>query len=158
MAFERISLEIHRARRSQARFALMFIDLDRFKQVNDTHGHQAGDVVLRESAQRLKSVVRQYDAVGRYGGEEFLVILPGCDPAGAWSQAERIREVIQAEDFVFDGNRIRMTCSVGLACTEQSSGSQAESLVSRADQALYRAKYSGRNRVEAAPQMAVAGV
>src|SRR6185312_8665134 len=88
---------------------------DRFKQVNDTRGHQVGDEVLSEAARRMKSVMRNYDLVGRYGGEEFLVVLPGCGLDGALAQAERIREVISSQPFRVHGSALGVTCSLGVS-------------------------------------------
>jgi two-component system, cell cycle response regulator len=147
---EMLQKELARAERSGESIAVAMADLDRFKQVNDTYGHLAGDIVLRETARRLKSVTRNYDGVGRYGGEEFLIILPGCDFEGTLSQAERIRQSIASEPFQVPEVAIPMTCSLGFAWTDTPSVSQANLLMRRADMSLYAAKNSGRNRVEAA--------
>ena len=92
-------------------------DLDRFKSINDTYGHLAGDAILREAARRLKTAAARYDAVGRYGGEEFLVVLPGCSLPDAWRQAERLREAISDSPFPIEGGGLHVTCSFGLAST-----------------------------------------
>ena len=120
------------------------VDLDRFKSINDSRGHLAGDAVLREAARRLKSAARRYDSVGRYGGEEFLVVLPGCDAADAAVQAERMREAIGGTPFLAPSQPVAVTASLGVAC---SSRCAPETLVREADDALYLAKAEGRNRV-----------
>jgi diguanylate cyclase (GGDEF)-like protein len=137
--------EIARRQRESRPLSLLMIDLDRFKSINDTYGHQAGDAVLRQSAARMTAAARRYDAIGRYGGEEFLVVLPGCDLAAAVSQAERLREAIASTPMVLPERELAVTCSIGVACA---SGLGAEELIRHADQALYEAKANGRNRVE----------
>jgi diguanylate cyclase (GGDEF)-like protein len=145
--------EISRAGRENHPVALLIADLDRFKQINDTLGHLAGDAVLREVARRMKSAVRRYDAVGRYGGEEFLIVIPGCDGDAACVQAERLREAI-ADGPIVDGSQaLPVTCSIGVSWRSSPVGSDADGLVREADLALYRAKDRGRNCVEiAAPE------
>src|SRR5580698_5239149 len=108
-----LQTELSRASRDRRPIAVLMADADRFKQINDTRGHQAGDSVLREIAHRMKSVIRNYDAVGRYGGEEFLIVLPGCDGDGAYTQAERIREAIGIDPFRAQGDVFGITCSLG---------------------------------------------
>jgi diguanylate cyclase (GGDEF)-like protein len=148
---ETLDKELSRASREGRPLSLLMLDLDRFKQINDAHGHAAGDAVLREAAQRMKAAVRGYDSVGRCGGEEFLIVLPGCDGAGAIAQAERIREIIAAPP-VADGSRsIPMTCSIGAASRSLPAVEDADGLLREADLALYRAKDGGRNRVAGAP-------
>jgi diguanylate cyclase (GGDEF)-like protein len=137
--------EIARQQRESRPLSLLMIDLDRFKSINDTYGHQAGDAVLRQSAARMTAAARRYDAIGRYGGEEFLVVLPGCDLAAAVSQAERLREAIASTPMVLPERELAVTCSIGVA---SASGLGAEALIRHADQALYEAKANGRNRVE----------
>jgi len=141
---EKLDDELARAARSGTPVSVLMIDLDRFKSVNDTQGHLAGDAVLREAASRLKSTSRRYDSVGRYGGEEFLVVLPGCETAAAYAQAERLREAIASVPFRADSRPLAMSCSIGLACSVQCSPG---SLIREADDALYVAKAQGRNRV-----------
>ena len=123
-------------------------DVDRFKQVNDTRGHQVGDEVLSEAARRMKSVMRNYDLVGRYGGEEFLVVLPGCGLDGALAQAERIREAISSQPFRVQGSSFGITCSLGVSWRAGATAEDATGLIREADLALYQAKALGRNRVE----------
>jgi diguanylate cyclase (GGDEF)-like protein len=143
-----LQTELSRASRESRPLAVVMADIDRFKQINDTRGHQAGDEVLREAASRMKSIMRNYDAVGRYGGEEFLVVLPGCGIEGAISEAERLREIIGATPFRTQGHSMGITCSLGLSWRDMASPGDADKLIREADIALYRAKTGGRNRVE----------
>ncbi|MBZ5619258.1 MAG: diguanylate cyclase [Acidobacteriia bacterium] len=149
---ETLHNELSRARRESQPVALLIVDLDRFKLVNDTYGHLAGDSVLREAARRMKSAVRRYDAVGRYGGEEFLIVLPGCEGDTAHVQAERIREAVAAGPFVAGTHPVAVTCSIGVSCRTHPSVSETDPLIREADLALYLAKDRGRNRVEACPR------
>jgi two-component system, cell cycle response regulator len=123
-------------------------DLDKFKQINDVYGHAAGDVLLRRVAHLLAASVRAGDGVVRWGGEEFLVVLPGVDRAQAQRIVERARTSVQDDAVVVGGNVLRITISVGVA--ERRSGETRDALIARADEALYVAKSSGRNRVELA--------
>jgi len=136
-----------RAARDDRGLAVAMIDLDHFKRVNDTHGHAAGDAVLREVARRIASVLRAEDIVGGYGGEEFLMVLPGCETAaGAAAACERVRAAIAAQPVPFEGVWIDVAASIGVAV--MSRGVDVARLVSACDAALYRAKNAGRNRVE----------
>ena len=104
----------------------MMVDLDNFKRVNDTHGHHAGDAVLRETARTLLASIRSYDSVGRYGGEEFVVIAPGCNLAAAMEQAERLRECVARQAVCVAGNMvIPTTISIGVAATDNSSSTRS---------------------------------
>jgi diguanylate cyclase (GGDEF)-like protein len=143
--------ELSRGSREGHPVSLLMVDLDRFKQINDSHGHASGDAVLRESAQRMKAAVRGYDSVGRYGGEEFVIVLPGCDGESAFTQAERVRETIAGSPFVSGPRRLQITCSIGASSRILPSGDDAGALLREADLALYRAKDGGRNRVARAP-------
>lgn len=125
---------------------LLMLDVDHFKRHNDAYGHQAGDLILKEIADRLVRSLRRYDFVGRYGGEEFLAVLPGTGFDGARAIAERIRERVEAEPVVLAGVEIPVTVSLGLACTV-GEGESFEEALKRADDGLYRAKSEGRNRV-----------
>jgi len=141
-----LDTEIARASRGGLPLSVLMVDLDRFKSINDTYGHLAGDAVLREAARRLKSAARRYDAVGRYGGEEFLIVLPGCDAADAVAQAERMREAIATTPIDTPTQPVVVTASLGVACSAHCA---PETLVRDADDALYEAKTQGRNRVVA---------
>ena len=142
--------EIARSHRELRPMALLMVDLDRFKHINDTYGHMAGDAVLQEAARRLRAATRQYDAPGRYGGEEFLVVLPGCAAREARAQAERIREAFAGEPFDAGGTLLAVTCSIGVSSRDVCASEDAEALVREADAALYAAKNQGRNSVEIA--------
>jgi diguanylate cyclase (GGDEF)-like protein len=128
----------------------LMIDVDHFKRINDTYGHAAGDEVLRETARRLRSVCRSADFVGRYGGEEFTVIMPETDLDGAVAAGERIRQVLAVEPVQADDSEIWITSSVGVVGW-QAGMRTPEDLYAPADRALYRAKELGRDRVVAAP-------
>ncbi len=145
---ERITAEMERALRYDATLALLMIDLDHFKRVNDTFGHLVGDDVLRDVAQLLTETIRGNDIVARYGGEEFLVLLPETDDAGAESFAERIRVAVEAHEFnsAAEGSVLRLTASIGVAVFPAARIESVEDLFARADAALYRAKADGRNR------------
>jgi diguanylate cyclase (GGDEF)-like protein len=140
----RLSEEIARQNRERQPLSLLMVDLDRFKSVNDTYGHLAGDAVLSEAAARMSAVSRCYDGLGRYGGEEFMVVLPGCDLAAALAQAERLREAIAVLPFAIPNCDLPVTCSIGVAVAD---GGGPQTLIRHADEALYQAKAQGRNRV-----------
>jgi diguanylate cyclase (GGDEF)-like protein/PAS domain S-box-containing protein len=141
---ERLELSLLTARRSRGNVAVLFIDLDRFKSINDTLGHSVADALLIEIAQRLKSCVRQTDTVARYGGDEFTVILPDLhQPEDAAQVAEKILERI-AEPVVASGNSIEISVSIGIA-VYPFDGSDIDALLRNADDAMYRAKQAGRN-------------
>ncbi len=151
---ERLGLELQRAQRHQRPLTVGMLDLDHFKQVNDRHGHLAGDGLLRAVAQALRTEIRTSDSIGRYGGEEFLLVLPETDLEGARQVADKLRRTVaEVEVEAEDGARMRTTLSTGLASlweTPQLNGTMPQALIAAADQALYRAKSAGRNRVEAA--------
>jgi two-component system cell cycle response regulator len=147
-----ITRELARADRTGTSVGILMIDLDHFKKVNDTYGHMAGDVVLRVIAKRMLLLIRTYDAVGRYGGEEFIVVLPGCDQARALTIAERFRCSISKENVDTSAGMIPVTISLGVAVTGEGKILDADSFVRAADTALYRAKSNGRNRVESATE------
>ncbi len=140
--------EIARCHRDRRSVGVALLDIDHFKKVNDTHGHFAGDAVLRETAARLKSSIRAYDQVGRYGGEEFLVVLPNCDMEQARNQADRMRQRLQEDKILADaGTEIPVTASFGVTISDLTDRNP-DIFVRVADEALYKAKANGRNRVE----------
>jgi diguanylate cyclase (GGDEF)-like protein len=146
---DRLAGEMERALRYAGTMAVLLLDLDYFKQVNDTYGHLAGDAVLRDLAVVLQSVARSSDVVGRFGGEEFFVVLPETDLVGAHAFAERLRERLAAHPFRpwHDERTLQLTASVGVAAFPGSVVETMDELIGRADAALYRAKAEGRNRV-----------
>jgi two-component system cell cycle response regulator len=146
---ERITAEMERALRYDSTLALLMIDLDHFKKVNDTYGHLVGDDVLRDVGQLLNQTIRGSDITARYGGEEFLVLLPETDDAGAVSFAERIRVAMEEHPFARGSmaEPLKLTASVGVAVFPAARIENVEDLFARADAALYRAKAEGRNRV-----------
>jgi two-component system cell cycle response regulator len=139
--------ELQRGMRESRPVGVILADLDHFKSVNDTYGHFAGDAVLREFVRRMSGSIRPYDAIGRYGGEEFLIVLPGCDPSVTEKQAERMRETLANEPMWFNEESQLVTCSFGATAWVPGSLSSEESLIRVADDALYAAKRQGRNRV-----------
>ena len=144
---EHLRAVISAARRHDRTVGVLIVDIDHFKNVNDEHGHLAGDAVLREVAARLQQAMRTEDALGRWGGEEFLAVLTDTPPEGVRVMAERLRQVVAAAPFTLDdGSQIRVTVSVG----HTNGREDAEVLVHRADDALYVAKAEGRNRVASA--------
>ncbi|ALK95497.1 diguanylate cyclase [Massilia sp. WF1] len=151
----RLAEEIARARRQSYQIACLYIDIDHFKQVNDTHGHQAGDDVLREVAARIKAELRMSDALGRFGGEEFVALLIDAELESASVVAQRIRASVADQPFLLgDGQGLPVTVSIGVAALggverEQAVEEVAQALVAQADQALYQAKQNGRNQVVA---------
>ncbi|MFN9310086.1 diguanylate cyclase [Gemmatimonas sp.] len=146
---ERIAAEMERTLRYDSTMALLMIDLDHFKRVNDTYGHLVGDDVLRDVAPLLSDTIRTADIVARYGGEEFLVLLPETDDAGAESFADRFRRAIETHPVASDSlpEPLRLTASIGVAVYPAARIESVEDLFARADAALYRAKADGRNRV-----------
>jgi diguanylate cyclase (GGDEF)-like protein len=145
--------EIARGRRERRPVGIVLGDLDRFKSVNDTFGHSAGDFVLQETARRLRAGLRVYDGVGRYGGEEFLLILPGCDLSAAAQRADAIRHIIEKDPMVAPQGSLTATISIGVTVADCVSDTSVEALLERADQALYRAKNKGRNCVECCEEL-----
>jgi diguanylate cyclase (GGDEF)-like protein len=135
---EQLPRELARAKRDERPVCVAMVDLDRFKEYNDEHGHQAGDRLLKQIAAIWRDVLRPTDVLARYGGEEFIVLLPNCPLDRAIEVIERLRGIIPEAE----------TCSAGVACWDRLEG--AEALVNRADDALYRAKREGRDRVVSA--------
>lgn len=146
---ERLQEEFRRVQRYQDASALLFVDLDFFKDVNDVYGHLMGDQVLRTVAQTIRGCLRDVDVLARYGGEEFAILLPQTHLTGALTVAERIRRDIQALKMADDG-KLRITASLGIATLPNPAITTADELVGTADAALYRAKREGRNRVQLA--------
>lgn len=146
---ERLESELARAQRTNASLAIAILDIDFFKQVNDTYGHPIGDRVLREFADRLRDTFRPYDIVGRYGGEEFIAVCP-IEQSKSFELFERFRIVVEETPFLADDLSINVTVSVGVRTLfgDEAKGSQPIlALLADADAALYRAKHSGRNTV-----------
>jgi len=148
---DELARELRRNRRELGSLAVIIADVDHFKQINDSHGHAVGDTVLHHIGQRVSSALRATDSVGRYGGEEFLIVLPRADGQGGHDVAERVRAAVEAEPIIDTPFELRVTMSLGVACSGPATTDGA-ALVEAADQALYRAKANGRNRVEMAPE------
>jgi two-component system, cell cycle response regulator len=150
--------ELARARRDATPVGIVLVDVDHFKKVNDGFGHETGDYVLKEVTQRLTSSLREYDGVGRYGGEEFLLIIPGCDLVTTVRRANQIKALVSDKPILSPAGEMNVTVSMGVTVAESSTN--ADMLLHRADTALYQAKRNGRNRVEQASGSiaAVAGV
>jgi two-component system cell cycle response regulator len=143
--------ELSRCHRDNRTVGIILLDIDHFKKINDSHGHFAGDAVLREAAARLRGNMRTYDQVGRYGGEEFLVVLPNCDLEQAANQAERMRHRLHGTTMIVDGVEMRVSASFGVTVSNGSERTP-DDLVRIADEALYRAKANGRNCVTSLPE------
>ncbi len=144
---ERLLDELRRHQRYPGDMSLLMLDLDHFKQVNDTHGHLAGDLVLREIGRILQESLRSTDFGARYGGEEFVVILPQTSEEQAWVLAERLRRAIAALQFEFEGREFQVTTSIGVATLKPGALKKRVDLLRQADEALYQAKANGRNMV-----------
>jgi len=159
VSLDTLRRERSRQLRENGSFAIILLDIDHFKYVNDTYGHLVGDAVLTETAQRIKTCIRPYDTLGRYGGEEFLLVLPAADAPGAVCVAERIRNAFDALPIASERGPIPITVSLGVAVSGEAATFDSESLLQMADEALYRAKQMGRNRVElsTAPERAAVG-
>ncbi len=143
---ERLQREFAQAMRTGAPASIVLADLDNFKHINDTHGHPVGDEVLREASKRLAARLRSYDELGRYGGEEFLAVLPGCNPSNALQVAERMRHSVSALPVSTSAGPIEITASFGVASVDIARSASVDATISAADEALYRAKRAGRNR------------
>lgn len=141
--------ELSRSEREVKPAAVIMADLDHFKRINDSLGHSAGDAVLKEVAQRLKSGLRPYDVAGRYGGEEFLLVLPSCNLENATRRADQIRRVVSSEAIVTPFGTTSITISMGITVGDSALQPSVENLLQQADRALYRAKENGRNCVQA---------
>jgi diguanylate cyclase (GGDEF)-like protein len=154
-AFDLLGRALDWCRLSDQSAAVIMCDLDGFKRINDRHGHPAGDGVLREIARRLQAGVRASDFVGRYGGEEFLIILPDCNVAEARVRAEQLRREVEDAPVEVGGVAFAVTSSFGVSCSGNC-GFDGEALVREAGQALYRAKHAGKNRVEVSEEVTTA--
>lgn len=146
---ERFQNEFERCRRYQTVSSAMIFDIDHFKKVNDTYGHQAGDEVIRQTAQTLRNMVRKTDVAGRYGGEEFVVFLPSTSAENANVFAERLRKTIAGLTVTHDNRDINYTVSIGI-CEFSSDFNSHEQWIEKADQALYESKEGGRNQTNIA--------
>src|SRR5580658_1398221 len=147
---ETLRREQSRQEREGGSFGIIMVDLDHFKSVNDTYGHLCGDAVLHETAKIMQASLRPYDVVGRYGGEEFLIVVPRSDAPSAQRVAERIRKAIAAKPIPTSAGEIRITASFGVAASTDATRMESQHLLQLADDALYRAKQNGRNRSELA--------
>lgn len=145
---ETLEREVHQSNRAGSPLCVMMLDLDKFKSVNDTHGHLAGDAVLVEFAHRIKSVLRSGDLLARYGGEEFAMLLTRTSIEDAAQIAERIRELTAATPVAFEEREIPITVSIGICCSDGTQQVEPSELIGRADEKLYLAKASGRNQVQ----------
>ena len=141
-----LTIEAIRCDKAGVPLSLIVVDLDYFKKINDTYGHPAGDAVLVKVASRLRSCIRPQEALGRYGGEEFLIVLPGSSSETALAVAERMRATVAAQPETIAGTSLNLTISAGVASTDTFPTATTEDLISRADVALYAAKDAGRNR------------
>jgi len=148
---ERLESEYQYAVRHDTPLSLLFLDIDHFKRINDQRGHQAGDYVLVELAALVTSALRAEDIFARYGGEEFAIISRGTDIAEGTALAERLRRSVEEHEFVFDGQRLAVTISMGVARAPRAGVTSPAELVTLADDTMYEAKRSGRNRVCVAP-------
>src|SRR5947209_19245211 len=148
-----LAQEMNRSDRREGAFSVIIADMDHFKKINDTYGHATGDQVLREVAERMKASLRSYDVAGRYGGEEFLVIVPDCDESAALHVAEKIRKAVCSTPIENLGGDRTVTISLGVGT--RSSGISADALLSAADAALYQAKSLGRNCAQGASQVQI---
>lgn len=147
---EAVELEVKRAQRLAKPVTLAMLDIDHFKAVNDNYGHAMGDVVIAAVATLLRQRLRQSDIIGRYGGEEFVAVLPDCDLENARLLLDDIRQRFSSLLYSHEGQSFSCTISVGLACSAQYPDSHGAELLVTADEALYRAKRGGRNQVQAA--------
>lgn len=135
-------------RRYGMALSVIITDIDHFKRVNDTYGHQVGDEVLKKFVKRINDNIRKADVLARYGGEEFVIVMKNTEVEGAITLAEKLREIIQNCPFEVDGYKIELTASFGIACMNNNNYANSTQLIRDADMCLYKAKNSGRNRVE----------
>ncbi len=148
---EKIDSELNRALRHGSPMSLLMLDIDHFKRINDTWGHPAGDEVLRSVGKLLRDSCRVYDVPGRYGGEEFCIVLPETKPGNTTVVAERIRKRLESTELACGESSVAVTASIGIAGMDSEGDNEVLSsaaLIDRADRALYSAKSRGRNRIE----------
>ncbi len=145
--FEKLNVEYVRHTRNKLIFGIILIDIDYFKKINDTFGHQYGDYVLKKTAEIIKNRCRSYDYIGRYGGEEFLIICPETDKNSLYSIANRIREAVMEYDFEYKNVKSNITISAGIATSDETHS--FDSMLELADKRLYNSKSSGRNKITA---------
>ena len=155
---ERLEEELHRAGRENAFFCLMMLDIDHFKKVNDEYGHQVGDKVLVEVVNRLKSKLRPYDIIGRYGGEEFVIGILVADRETGIEKAEDFRSCVEEKEFEYSDKKLKVTISLGVTCQKIGDAKKdmpqfLDAITKKADDALYRAKETGRNKVVYADEL-----
>lgn len=144
---EILAREVDRASRGRGPLGVLMIDLDHFKEINDSFGHQCGDQVLSGLAERVRGTLRSYDAIGRYGGEEFLVVVPNADAEALSAQARRLKNTIAGSGLCAQGQEISVTASFGAAVLDSLEFGTADALIRAADSALYAAKKAGRNSI-----------
>jgi two-component system cell cycle response regulator len=147
---ERLEIDLNRSIRENTPLSLILVDIDHFKGINDRHGHQVGDMVLQRCTEQLSKCLRPYDVIGRYGGEEFVICLPGAGDGEAMLVAHRMRKTVEKMRMIVNGSSIRITASFGVSRFPEGPNDSMDSLIRRADEAMYRAKREGRNRVCAA--------
>ncbi|MEN8143208.1 MAG: diguanylate cyclase [Thermodesulfobacteriota bacterium] len=145
---ETLNSEMQTHKRKRRPMSIAMLDVDHFKRINDNYGHQCGDLVLHELAQFIVRQLRDYDIIGRYGGEEFLLILPETTGAQAFSICDRIRKAVQDDVFRYNGREIQVTASIGIAARKSEENIIMNNLIKEADRCLYIAKGTGRNRTE----------
>lgn len=146
---DRLKEEFLTHKRKKRPMSIAILDIDHFKGVNDEHGHQCGDTILHETAQLMSGMLRDYDAIGRYGGEEFLIILPETTTAQAFKICDRIRVAVQNHTYIYLGRELQITVSIGISATQSAHDNMTtERLIAEADRCLYIAKENGRNRTE----------
>lgn len=145
---DNLEKEFSFAKRGSITFSLIIFDIDHFKKINDTHGHQAGDYILKNLATVIKKATRQEDVLCRYGGEEFTIILRGINAEKSLLLGDRLRKAVEIATFEFEGKKIKVTISVGITTMTKANFESMDDMIKKADGYLYKAKENGRNRVE----------